>query len=63
MAKVKPLELQKYLQQINYPVNKERLITYAQQQSADQEVMSALSKFPDKTFLTSAEVSQTLTGQ
>ena len=63
MAKVKPLELQKYLQQINYPVNKERLITYAQQQGAEQEIVSALSKFPDKTFLTSSEVSQTLTGQ
>lgn len=63
MVRVNPLELQKYLQQIDYPVNKERLITHAKQQGADEKVLSALSKFIDKTYLTPAEVSQTLTAQ
>jgi hypothetical protein len=63
MAKVNPLELQKYLQQIDYPVNKENLITHAKQQGADEKVLSVLSKFSDKTYLTPAEVSQTLTAQ
>jgi len=63
MAKVKPLGLQKYSKQIEYSVNKTQLITYAKQQGAQEEVVSALSRFPDRTFLTSAEVSRTLTGQ
>lgn len=63
MATVNPLKVQKYLQEIDYPVNKEQLITYAQQQGADEEVISALSKFTNKTFFTPAEVTQTLTGQ
>ncbi|HEY9725311.1 MAG TPA: DUF2795 domain-containing protein [Chroococcales cyanobacterium] len=63
MAKVHPLELQKYLQQLDYPVNKEHLITHAKQQGADEKVLSVLSKFRDKTYLSAAEVSQTLTAQ
>jgi hypothetical protein len=63
MAKVHPLELQKYLQQVDYPVDKEHLIAHAQQQGADEKVLSVLSKFIDKTYLTAAEVSQTLTAQ
>lgn len=61
MATVTPLELQKYLQQIDYPVSKEHLITYALQQGADEKVLSALSKFKDKTYMTPSEVSHTLT--
>jgi hypothetical protein len=63
MPKVNPLKAQKYLQQIDYPVNKEQLITHAQQQGADEEVISALSKFTNKTFFSPAEVTQTLMGQ
>ncbi|HEY9674967.1 MAG TPA: DUF2795 domain-containing protein [Waterburya sp.] len=63
MAKINPLELQKYLQQLDYPVNKEHLITHAKQQGADEKVLSALSKFTEKTYWTPAEVSQTLTAQ
>ncbi len=63
MAKVTPLELQKYLQQVNYPVNKQHLITHAKQQGADEKVLSALSNLIDKAYLTPAEVSQTLTAQ
>lgn len=63
MAKVNPLELQKYLQQVDYPANKEHLIAHAKQQGADEKVLSTLSKFMDKTYFTPAEVSQTLTGQ
>ncbi|HEY9668665.1 MAG TPA: DUF2795 domain-containing protein [Coleofasciculaceae cyanobacterium] len=60
MAQVTPLELQKYLQEIDYPASKQNLITHAQQQGADEKVLSALSKFKDKTYSTPAEVSHTL---
>jgi hypothetical protein len=63
MAQVNPVELHKYLQKIDYPVNKEHLITHARQQGANEKVLSALSKLADKTYETPALVSQALTGQ
>ncbi|HEY9299251.1 MAG TPA: DUF2795 domain-containing protein [Phormidium sp.] len=63
MAKLSPLELQKYLQQVDYPANKEHLIAHASQQGANEKVLLSLSKFTDKTYLTPGEVSQALTAQ
>lgn len=63
MAQVTPLEVQKYLQEIDYPVSKKNLIIHAKQQGADEKVLSALSKFPDKTYFTPAEVSHSLIAQ
>ncbi len=63
MATVTPLELQKYLQQVDYPANKKQLITHATQQGANEKVIAALSKFADKTYLNPGEVSQALTAQ
>lgn len=60
MVQVTPLEVHKYLQELDYPVSKNHLITHAKQQGADEKVLSALLKVKDKTYMTPAEVSHSL---
>jgi Protein of unknown function (DUF2795) len=58
MAKVNPVQLQKYLKGVNYPASKQQLIDRAKQQGADEKAISALEQLPDQEFGTPTEVSQ-----
>jgi hypothetical protein len=50
MAKVNPIQVEKFLKGMDYPVSKPDLIKYAQQHGADQTAMSALQQLPNRTF-------------
>jgi hypothetical protein len=50
MAKVNPIQLEKYLKGLDYPAKKEDIVHYAEQHGADANVTSALQQLPDKTF-------------
>ncbi len=58
MAKVNPIQLQKHLKGVDYPVSKEELIKHAQQQGADENAMSALQQLPEQEYQTPTDVSQ-----
>jgi len=60
MAKVNPVQIQKDLKGIDYPVNKQDLIKHAQQQGADENVCSTLEQLPDQQYETPAEVSKAI---
>lgn len=58
MAKVNPIQLQKYLKGMKYPANKKDLITRAQQEGADENIRQTLQQLPDQQYQTPADVSQ-----
>ena len=58
MAKVNPIQMQKYLKGMNYPASKEELVKHAAQQGADENVRSVLEQLPDQQYETSADVSK-----
>ena len=60
MAKVNPIQLQKYLKGVDYPASKEDLINHAQQQGADENALSALEQLPDEQYETPTDVSKAI---
>lgn len=57
MAKVNPIQLQKYLKGVDYPASKEQLIQHAQKQGADENAISVLQQIPDQEYETPTDVS------
>ncbi|HEY7418055.1 MAG TPA: DUF2795 domain-containing protein, partial [Ktedonobacteraceae bacterium] len=60
MAKVSPIQVEKYLKGLDYPVSKAELVKYAQQHGADESIMAALQKLPNKTFDSPTMVSKAI---
>ncbi|MGE5658668.1 MAG: DUF2795 domain-containing protein [Actinomycetota bacterium] len=60
MAKVNPIQIQKDLKGVDYPVSKQDLVKHAQQQGANQDVQSVLEQLPDRQYDTPAEVSKAI---
>ena len=58
MAKVNPIELQKLLKGVDYPVSKQDLLKHLEQQGAAEQVRSTLEQLPDQQFQTPADVSK-----
>ena len=58
MSKVNPIQLQKYLKGVDYPANKQDLLERAQQEGADENVLSTLKQLADEEFETPADVSK-----
>lgn len=50
MAKVNPIQLEKYLKGMDYPASKNDIIKKAQQNGADEMVMAVLKELPDQKF-------------
>ena len=50
MAKVNPIQLEKYLKGVDYPAKKADIIQQAQKNGADNMVMAVLKELPDQTF-------------
>jgi hypothetical protein len=60
MAKVNPVQVQKFLGGLDYPAGKEDLMKRAEQEGADENVRSTLEKIPDQKYETPADVSQAI---
>jgi hypothetical protein len=58
MAKVNPIQLQKYLKGVDYPASKQDLIKHAEQAGADENIRSTLEQLPDEQYQTPADVSE-----
>ncbi len=58
MAKINPIQLQKYLKGMKYPASKKDLIARAKQEGADDNVNQVLQRLPDESYQTPADVSQ-----
>lgn len=60
MAKVNPIQLQKFLKGVDYPANKQDLIEKAEENGSNENVLSTLQQLPDAEYDTPAEVSQAI---
>jgi hypothetical protein len=60
MVKVNPMQLEKNLNRVQYPVSKKNLIIYAEQTGVDEGILRVLKKLPNKQYETQAEVSQAI---
>jgi hypothetical protein len=58
-----PVEVQKSLKAINYPVHKKDLIQHAKKHGASDKVLSVLESLPDKEYTNAISVSQEFKGK
>jgi hypothetical protein len=57
-GRLKPVQLQKHLGGLDYPVSKEDLIERAQEEGADEEMMNLLGQLPDREYNSPVAVSK-----
>jgi hypothetical protein len=60
MAKMNPIELQKYLRGAAYPATKEQLVRRAEQNGADENIRRVLDQLPMDRFNSPNDVSEAL---
>jgi Protein of unknown function (DUF2795) len=60
MIKVNLVQLQKNLNEVNYPINKKDLIKHAEEKGADEKILRALKQLPLQDYETLATVSKAL---
>ncbi len=60
MARVNPVQVQKFLGGIDYPVNKSDLVHYAVEHGADDNVRAVLQQLPNQTFNSPNDVSEAI---
>lgn len=58
MAKVNPVQLQKFLGGIDYPTDKDTLVRHAQARGADENVLEVLRNLPMNRFNSPNDVSE-----
>ncbi len=59
---ISPVEVQKALKDIDYPVHKKDLIKHAKKHEASDKVIEVLEKLPDKEYKNAADVSKEFKG-
>jgi len=60
MAKVNPIQVQKFLGGMHYPAKKDEIVDHAKSKGADENVMNTLEQLPDDNFETPADVSKAI---
>ena len=53
-----PIQVQKYLKDIDYPTSKDKLVERAKKEGADAEVVRTLESLPKKEFDSPAAISK-----
>lgn len=52
-----PIQIQKYLAGIDYPASKDTIVTTAEKEGADSDILDALRAIPDGTYDKPTDVS------
>ena len=60
MTTINLVQLQKNLNEIDYPVSKTELIMYAEQTGVDEGILRALKQLPLQHYETAADVSKAI---
>lgn len=50
MATPNPIQIQKFLSGIDYPASKDTIVSTAEKEGADDNVLDALRQIPDKEY-------------
>lgn len=53
-----PIQVQKFLSGLDYPVNKEQILQKAKEEGADRNVMQALERLPERRFESPVSISK-----
>lgn len=53
-----PIQIQKFLEGVDYPADKEALLRAAEQHQADENVLNALRGLPERSYAKPTEVSE-----
>ncbi|MBT2511985.1 DUF2795 domain-containing protein [Arthrobacter sp. ISL-30] len=57
-----PIQVQKFLGGLDYPVGREDLVSKAKESGADENVLSALENLPDRQYDSPTAVSSAISG-
>jgi hypothetical protein len=60
MTTANPIQVQKFLGGMDYPVSKEKIVDHAKAKGADDNVIQTLQQLPDESFNTPADVSKAI---
>lgn len=60
MANVNPVQVEKYLNNVNYPASKQALVDTARKEGASQNVIETLQKMPGQKFNSPVDVSEAI---
>ena len=60
---VSPIEVQKSLKDIDYPVHKKDLIQHAKKHGASDKVLEVLESLPDREYTNAVSVNQEFKGK
>ena len=60
MAKVNPVQVQKFLGGLDYPASKQGLVKRAEQEGADENVRSPLEQLPDGDYERPVDMSKAI---
>ena len=63
MAKINPIELQKYLKGVDYPASKDDVVKAAEKNGADDEILEALKGISDESFERPTDVTKALSDE
>ncbi|KKS25208.1 MAG: hypothetical protein UW43_C0012G0015 [Candidatus Yanofskybacteria bacterium GW2011_GWA1_44_21] len=58
MANINPGQVQQYLQGLNFPAEKDEIISNATEKGAGEDILGALRRLPDKSYDNTAEVNE-----
>jgi hypothetical protein len=58
MAKINPIQVQKFLKGVDYPTGKRELIEHARRQGADEAVLDILEQIPMERFNSANDVAE-----
>jgi hypothetical protein len=58
MARINPIQLQKFLRGVDYPVQKSDLVNAAQREGADENALDTLKALPQEKFNSPNDVSE-----
>lgn len=50
MATPNPIQIQKFLSGVDYPVQRDQLVAHARSKGADKQVLDALHRIPDRRY-------------
>ncbi len=57
---VNPVQVQKFLKGVNYPVSKQDLIKTAKKEGADDRVINLLNQLPDRSYDAPTDVTKAI---
>jgi len=60
MAKINPIELQKYLKGVEYPASKDDIVKAAENNGADDEIIDVLRNASESSFEKPTDVTKAL---